>query len=375
MSDFDPTIPYLVPQITTKQLRAAEKLAAEDIKRARVAIAKIEGFLDAIPNAHGAMMNPIYLKEALESSEIENINTTLLEVLQQRLNPVKKSQSNSQLVVNYFYALNWGVTNLDAVNLSNQLIKGLHHRLIPTEDPEYRRVPVYIGDGRGAVRYTPPEAQHIPHLIGEWQKLVNNSVKIDPLVLASAGHYQFEAIHPFTDGNGRTGRMLLTLHLVHAKLLSAPAIHISQYINSNKSKYYQLLRAATEKGELEQFVHYLIKGFAQQAQLSYRLLRNLDRMRNECKRSIRTNMSNIYSAELIEAIFVNPVQTPVNLAKDLNIHYVTASKYLKALAQAGHLSTFKHGRNVYYVNTKMLALLEEKGRQRFNDLNSSLSSN
>lgn len=367
MSDFKPTIPYLIPQITVKQLRAAEKTAANDLKKARVAIAKIDGFLDAIPNAQGAMMNPIYLKEALESSEIENINTTLLEVLQQRLHPVKQSQSNSQLVVNYFFALNWGIKNLKDVQLSSQLIRGLHHRLMPTEDSEYRRVQVFIGDGRGAVRYTPPEAQHITHLISEWQKLVNSNTSIDPLVLASAGHYQFEAIHPFADGNGRTGRMLLTLHLVHANLLSAPAIHISQYINSNKSKYYQMLRAVTEKGELEQFVHYLVKGFTQQATHSYRLLRNLDRIRNECKRSIRRELSNIYTAELIEAIFVNPVQTPLNLAKDLNIHYVTASKYLKILAKAGYLETFKHGRYIYFINTKMLELLEEKGRQRFKD--------
>jgi len=367
MSDFDPRTPYLVPQISIKQLRAAEKLAAEDLKKARVAIAKIEGFLDATPNAHAAMINPIYLKEALESSEIENINTTLLEVLQQRLNPVKKSQTNSQLVVNYFFALNWGIESLKNVGLSNRLIQGLHHRLIPTEDPEYRRVQVVIGDGRGAVRYTPPQAQYIPQLISEWQKLVNTETKIDPLIIASAGHYQFEAIHPFADGNGRTGRMLLTLHLVHANLLAAPAIHISQYINSNKSKYYQLLRAVTEKGELERFVQYLVKGFAQQATHSYRLLRNLDRMRNECKRNIRSNIPHVYSAELIEAIFVNPVQTPVNLAKDLGIHYITASKYLKVLAQAGHLDVFKHGRYVYYINTKMLDLLEEKGRQRFNN--------
>ncbi|MGH7237016.1 MAG: Fic/DOC family N-terminal domain-containing protein, partial [Candidatus Saccharimonadales bacterium] len=126
MSDFDPKMPYLVPQITLKQLKAAERLAAADLKKARIAIAKIEGFLAAIPNAQATMMNPIYLKEALESSEIENINTTLLEVLQQRLNPVKKSQSNSQLVVNYFFALNWGITHLKEVSLSNKLIKGLH---------------------------------------------------------------------------------------------------------------------------------------------------------------------------------------------------------------------------------------------------------
>lgn len=367
MTDFKPDKPYDVPPITYAQLRTAEKLAERDLKKARIAVAKIEGFMEGVPNAQHAMMNPIYLKEALESSEIENINTTLLEVLQQRLNPAKASQSNSQLVVNYFFALHWGLENINKVGLTTNLIKGLHRKLLPTEDPEYRRVPVYIGDGRGAKRYTPPEANKIADRINDWEKLVNNSNRIDPLIVASAAHYHFEAVHPFVDGNGRTGRMLLTLHLVHSNLLSAPAVHISHYINSNRGKYYQLLRNATEKGELEQFVQYLIKGFARQANHSFQLLRKIDRMRTSCKRSIRKEFPNIYSAELIEAIFVNPVQSPVNLAKDLGVHYITASKYLKKLAQAGYLESFKHGRHMYYINTKMLELLEEKGRTRIDE--------
>ncbi len=364
MSNFDALVPYKLPPITPEQLMAVENAVSEDVKRARIAIAKVEGFLESAQHARNVMMNPIYLKEALESSEIENINTTLLEVLQQRINPTETSQTSSQLVVNYFFAFHWGLANLAGTGLSSRLVQGLHRKLLPLDNPEYRRLQVNIRDGRGTVRYTPPEAQHITRLMAGWEKLMNSDHKLDPLVLASAGHYQFEAIHPFTDGNGRTGRMLLTLHLVRSKLLSAPAIHISQYINADKPRYYQLLRAVTEEGELEKFVRYLIKGFIQQADHSYKLIKNLDSLRLDFKRSIRSAFPAIYSAELIDALFINPVQSPVNLAKDLDVHYVTASKYLKKLAAAGYLRAIKQGRHAFYINDKMLELLEDKGRLR-----------
>jgi Fic family protein len=218
---------------------------------------------------------------------------------------------------------------------------------------------VVISDGRGTARYTPPEAQNIPDLISEWERVVN-TFKADPLVVSAAAHYQFEAIHPFEDGNGRTGRMLLTLHLVSADLLKLPAVHISQYINHDKSRYYQLLRAVTEKGELKEFVQYIIRGFTTQAKHSYSLMSRINKLRNDTKRAIRKDHPHIYSSELIEAIFVNPVQSPVRLAKDLGIHYVTASKYLQKLAEGGYLRHYKHGRNSFFVNTKLLDTLEEK---------------
>ncbi len=361
MSNFDPKQPYLVPSLTETQLKEAEKFVEKDLLKARIEIAKLYGFMGGAPGSENVLMHPIYLKEALESSEIEDINTTLLEVLQQSIlpRPKKGESSNSLLVVNYFYALKWGTENISKVGLTSRLSKGLHHCLLPDEDDGYRRLPVVIGDGRGTVRYTPPQAQHIPDLLSSWERVVNNS-KVDPLVLAAAAHYQFEAIHPFEDGNGRTGRMLLTLHLVFAGLLDLPAVHISQYINYDKSKYYQLIRAVTEKGELKEFVQYLVRGFTKQAKHSYLLMKRINNLRSTTKRSIRKDFPHIYSSELIEAIFLNPVQSPVRLGKDLGIHYVTASKYLQKLAEAGYLRQYKHGRNSFYVNIKMFETIEEK---------------
>ncbi len=361
MTDFNPKQPYALPPLTHERLKEVEEYVEKDILKARIEIAKLYGFMSGAPSSESVLMHPIYLQEALESSEIENINTTLLEVLQQSImpKPKKGEHSNSQLVVNYFYALKWGIENVSKVGLSSRLIKGLHKHLLPSEDDHYRRLPVVIGDGRGAVRYTPPQAQNIPDLLNQWEKVVSTS-KVDPLVLASAAHYQFEAIHPFEDGNGRTGRMLLTLHLMFAGLLNFPAVHISQYINYDKSKYYQLLRGVTEKGELAVFVQYLIQGFTKQAQHSYLLMQRLNALRNTTKRAIRKELPQIYSSELIEAIFLNPVQSPVHLAKDLGVHYVTASKYLQKLAERGYLHQRKRGRYTFYVNTKMLEAIEEK---------------
>lgn len=366
MVTFKPTQPYNPPPITKAQLKTAQRSVEQELLKARVAVAKLDGFIDGVPSSERALMSPIYLKEALESSEIENINTTLLEVLQRQLNPTKR-RDNSQLVVNYYFALQWGIANVDKVGLSSRLIRGLHNALLPFDHDSYRRVSVVIGDGRGTVRYTPPEAQTLPDHISEWQKLVNTHPTVDPLVLAAAAHYQFEAIHPFEDGNGRTGRMLLTLHLVCAGVIRQPAIHISQYINANRSRYYQLLRDVTAKGDLDQFVAYLVRGFGRQAEHSYRLLSRVQDLRQRQKRSIREALPGIYSADLVEAIFIRAVQTPKQLAADLNIHYVTASKYLKKLAAAGYLTQSKVGRNQYFINDQLFELLEQKGRMEIGE--------
>jgi Fic family protein len=358
--NYDPKTAYRVPPISNTKLKAIQDSLSKEITEARVAIAQIKGFLQGLPETSGALMNPIFLKEAVESSEIENINTTLLEVLQRQVSPNIEEKSSSQLVVNYLFATMWGTDNVKKLGMTTRLIRGLQHKLLPTGTEGYRRLPVVIGDGRGKVHYTPPNASDIPELIGEWAQLVNNSKGVDPLVLAAAAHYQFEAIHPFEDGNGRTGRMLMTLQLVDAGLIDAPVVHISQYINVNKSKYYRLLRAVTSDDQLEDFVRYMLKGFTRQATHSLLLLKRIQQLQRTYKHEIRENFSNIYSHELLEAIFARAVQTPVQLAEDIGIHYVTASKYLKKLEKAKYLYMVKRGRHAYFINHKLLELIEQK---------------
>jgi Fic family protein len=248
---------------------------------------------------------------------------------------------------------------VEKLGMISRLITGIHHQLTPTRQEGYRKLPVVIGDGRGKIFYTPPEAQTIPKLISEWEKLVNLK-GIDPLILAATAHYQFEAIHPFEDGNGRTGRMLMNLHLVDAGLIDMPVVHISQYINVNKTKYYRLLRAVTSDGQLEEFVKYMLKGFTRQATHSFVLLQRIQKLQRQYKYEIREKYGNFYSHELLSAIFSRAVQTPVQLAKDIGIHYVTASKYLKKLEQSGHLKSTRRGRHTYYANYRLLELIEKK---------------
>lgn len=357
---FDPKVPYKVPPISKKDLETIQGNLAEEVTTARVAIAQIKGFLRGLPETSIALMNPIFLKEAVESSEIENINTTLLEVLQRQVSPNTEERSSSQLVVNYVVASSWGLENLSEIGITSRLVRGLQHKLLPYGAEGYRRLPVVIGDGRGKVHYTPPAAQDIPELIGNWEKLVNSSKGIDALILAAAAHYQFEAIHPFEDGNGRTGRMLMTLQLVDAKLIDYPVVHISQYINTNKAKYYRLLRAVTSDNQLEEFVRYMLKGFTKQANHSFLLLQRIQALQRDYKHRIRDELPKIYSHELLEAIFARAVQTPVQLAHDLDVHYITASKYLKALEEKNYLEVVKRGRHTYYINTNLLDLIEEK---------------
>jgi Fic family protein len=357
---FKPDEPYRVPPISKKNLKDIQASLAKEITDAQVAVAQIKGFLEGLPESSSALMNPIFLKEAVESSEIENINTTLLEVLQRQVAPDIQEKSSSQLVVNYLIAMMWGMENVNKLGMTSRLIRGIQHQLLPTGAEGYRRLPVVIGDGKGKVHYSPPNAADIPELIGEWEELVNDNPSIDPLVLAAAAHYQFEAIHPFEDGNGRTGRMIMTLQLVNAGLIDAPVVHISQYINVNKAKYYRLLRSVTSDDQLQEFIKYMLKGFAKQANHSFVLLKRIRQLQRTYKHQIREKFGNIYSHELLEAIFARAVQTPVQLAKDINIHYVTASKYLKVLEGEGYLRVVKLGRHTYYINQLLLELIEEK---------------
>ena len=358
--EYNPKLPYKVPPISTEVLKDIQGSLSRELTEANIAIAQIKGFLRGLPQSSVALMNPLFVKEAVESSEIENINTTLLEVMQRQVAPDIESKTGSQLVVNYTVASMWATRSLEKLGLISRLITGIQHKLIPDGTEGFRRLPVVIGDGRGKVHYTPPKASDIPELIANWEKLVNANPTIDPLVLAAAAHYQFEAIHPFEDGNGRTGRMLINLHMVHAGLLDIPVVHISQYINAHKSKYYKLLRETTSEGKLKEFVEFMLKAFTTQANHSFALLQRVQELQLEYKHEIRSKLPNVYSHELLDSIFARPVQTPVRLAKDIDVHYVTASKHLKKLEEAGFVTSSKQGRYMYYINDRLLELIEQK---------------
>lgn len=366
MEYFNPKKPFSPPKVTLEALEKIQVTLTKDILNARVAIAQLNGFINGVPSSTQALLNPIYLNEALASSKIENINTTLIEVMQRQIVPNQK-QDNNTLVLNYFSAMMWGLANLPRYGITTRLFVGLHNRLHPGGENDYRKIQNIIADGRGTVRYTPPEAQNIPALIGQLEKLVNDQAiksKIDPLVVAAVAHYYFEAIHPFGDGNGRTGRIILTLQLVENKLIGTPSVHISQFINRYRSKYYDLLINTTIQQDYFGIAQFVIQGFSEQANHAFHLLQKIQTSKIKMHNKVKEALPKIYRQELIDKLFEYPVITPVALGLEMKCHYVTSSKYLHELKTKGFLTSTKVGRNVYYANHSLLKLLSDEGKMQ-----------
>lgn len=357
---FDSSYPH-----SLELLPPAQKISNSDfgdlLIKARVALAELKGACGQLPNPL-LLTAPSVIRESVASSNIENINTTLAEVLQWQLFPESEQRQVDKEVLHYREALLWGYEQLDKFPLSARIINGIQGRLIPEGGGLYRREQNRIVNA--ATReslYTPPPAQDIPHLIANWEHFVNDAdEKVDPLIRASIAHYQFEAIHPFRDGNGRTGRILLVLQLVQEKLLSMPVLYISGYINDHRSDYYKHLLAVTVDGNWNDFINYMLGGFFSQAQASYDTLNAILKLHHEVKEKVREENSKIYSAELVDALFTFPVLSPTRLAAALNMHYTTTSRYLAQLAGTGILTEAVVGKYHLFANHRLMEILQRR---------------
>jgi Fic family protein len=216
-----------------------------------------------------------------------------------------------------------------------------------------------INTGTNTIVYTPPPAHELPRLLGNWEKFVNNSDdRIDPLVKAAIAHYQFEAIHPFGDGNGRAGRILMIMQLIQSKLLSMPILYMSGYINKNRDEYYSLLRAVRTDDAWCDLIGYMLRGFHEQARETKLTLFKVMALLEKTREHVKLTHRKIYSSELIEAMFSLPFITPVTLGKKLDVNYRTASRYLSELAKGKVLIDSYVGKYHLYANVALLKLLK-----------------
>ena len=183
---------------------------------------------------------------------------------------------------------------------------------------------------------------------------------IDPLIRAIIAHYQFEAIHPFGDGNGRTGRILMVLQLIQDELLTMPVLYISGYINRHRSDYYRLLLEVTSGDQWQEYIRFMLQGFFEQAKQTRLTLSEITQLFHGLKAQVRTEHAKIYSAELIDALFTFPVITPTKLALVLGKHYTTTSKYLIQLAKAGILFETTIGKYHLFVNQPLMEILKRE---------------
>ncbi|WP_434130692.1 Fic family protein [Methylocaldum sp. GT1BB] len=347
-------LPLLPPAVELETPAILKKAIA-----ANRVLAELKGLAKLIPN-QGILINGIVLQEARLSSEIENILTTNDELYKAAADDRPATDPHTKEVLRYREALWHGYQALKQRPLATNLFIEIAG-IIKQSDIGIRRVPgTKIANSLGEVIYTPPEGEAvIRDKLANLEQFIHAEDERDPLVKLAVLHYQFEAIHPFIDGNGRTGRILNILYLVDKGLLEIPVLYLSHYIIRHKSAYYDGLRRVTEEGDWQAWVAYVLDAVETTArQTQERVLRILDLMK-EAQELVAERAPKIYSKDLIEAVFMHPYCKIRFLEERGVAKRQTASVYLQTLEKLGLLRSRKIGREIYYINERLFQVLTE----------------
>jgi Fic family protein len=325
---------------------------------AHAALAELKGVCRTIPN-EAILVNTLILQEAKESSAIENIITTHDELFRADLFSEHISRATKE-VLNYANGLRLGLRLVKENGfLSNNFVLQIQAALEQNK-AGFRKVPgtVLKNDQTGEIVHTPPQDYDtILTLMSNLEQFINEADNdIDVLVKMAIVHHQFETIHPFYDGNGRTGRIINILYLVLNGLLDFPVLYLSRYIILNKAAYYRLLQTVRTAGEWEEWILYMLEGVKQTAQETIILIGEIRQLMDNYKREMKQKLPKIYSKDLLENLFKHPYTKIDSLQKDLAVSRPTTIKYLNALVAKGFLERHKVGRETYYLNVPLFEI-------------------
>ena len=329
--------------------------------QAHRALAELKGIITSIPN-QSILLETLTLREARESSAIENIISTFDEVYQSNLFSNIFASPAAKEVHQYAAALKKGFQLVK----QHQLLTINHilqiQEVVEQNSAGFRKLPgtKLMNDKTGKVVYTPPQdLDTIVSLMNNLETFINDDkmMEADPLIKMAIIHHQFESIHPFYDGNGRTGRIINILYLVQKGLLHLPVLYLSQYIIKHKSDYYRLLQEVREEGEWEEWILFMLNGIEKTAAASVTLIASIKELMQHYKQQIRSNHSKLYSQDLLNNLFKYPYTKIEFLQNDLQISRSTAIRYLDTLVKAGFLTKHKVGRDNFFLNTKLFELL------------------
>lgn len=355
---FNPKEPYnqlpTLPPAQELESRAIWKLCTE----ARVALAELKQVGELIPN-QSVLINTIPLLEAQASSEIENIVTTSDQLFRFADHDGNQTDPATKEALRYRTALYHGFQAIQKKPLNTNLAVDLC-RAIKGVDLDIRRVPgtTLANDRTGEVIYTPPAGETvIRQLLANWEQFLHGYDDIDPLIRMAVAHYQFEAIHPFTDGNGRTGRVLNILYLIDQQLLSLPVLYLSRHIIQHKADYYRLLLEVTTHQNWQAWITFMLTAVKETARWTTAKIHAVRQLQEQAVTYVREQLSAIYSRELVDQIFNQPYCRIGNLVDAGIGHRETSSKYLKALCEIGVLQEVKIGREKLFVHGKLLQML------------------
>jgi Fic family protein len=359
LNQWNPEAPYnelpLLPPTADLETKAILKQCIT----ARAALAELKQAAELIPN-QGMLINTVPLLEAQASSEIENIVTTTDRLFQFR-NADDHADPATKEALRYSHALLEAFREMTRRPLSTRTAEQVCS-IIKGKEMLVRRVPGTVLSRGEEIIYTPPVGEdRLRKLLANWEKFLHESRDLDPLIRMSVGHYQFEAIHPFTDGNGRTGRVLNGLFLIQESLLTLPILYLSRFIIQNKADYYRLLRKVTSHNAWEEWVLYMLRGVEETAYWTTAKIGAIRKLTSLTAEHMKAKASKIYSLELVHLIFEMPYCRIQNLVEAKICERQAASRYLKQLVEIGVLEEQAAGREKVFLHPKLLTLLTRDG--------------
>ena len=343
---------------------AAEMESKEILKAcisARAELARVNAIVEILPNKD-ILLHAIPLQEARSSSEIENIVTTSDALYHALAGGRVNIDANAKEVLRYREALWEGVDSMaDGAGLDVPLFEQICSRIRDTE-VRVRDKQVWIGDAvNRRITYTPPAAEHLARLLANLEHFIaDDRPGIDPLIKMAVIHYQFEAIHPFTDGNGRTCRVLNILYLMRLKLLGAPMLYLSRFLIEHRSDYYRCLQEVTEHARWQQWILYILRAVEHTSRDTVARVEAMRGLMDDLTRTARAN--NARAAErrgFIELLFKWPYCKISIVEKGLGCSRLTATRYLNEMTDLKLLERIQRGREYYYVNSRLIDLLAE----------------
>ena len=332
------------------------------LNRASRALATLKGQARGIPN-QGILIDTLALQEAKVSSEIENIVTTQDELFQADLFPNGPQSAAAKEVALYRDALKLGFRRLHSSEglITNRTLIELY-RLLKGRSDGFRKIPgtVLKNESTGNTVFVPlQDARMIVDTMTALERFINDDSQsaLDPLIKMALIHHQFESIHPFSDGNGRIGRILNVLYLTRCRLLEIPILYLSRYITQNKATYYRLLQAVRDTGHWQDWIIFMLNAVAETSAVTLKLVDGIHDQMASVKHRMRTELPKLYSQDLLNNLFRHPYTRIEYVQKDLGLQArQTASRYLEKLAKHGFVQKHRAGTSNYYINMDLVGL-------------------
>lgn len=337
------------------------------LSRADFVIGKLAREGSKLPNPH-LLMRPFITREAVLSSKIEGTHATLGEVLAHNAGiSVKHDPDDLQEVQNYIVALDFGLNRLKELPLSLRLIKEIHEQLMQgvrgghATPGEFRKTQNWIGPPGctlNTAKFVPPPVDELIDCLGEFEKFLHNR-HLPALIHIALCHYQFEAIHPFLDGNGRVGRLLITLLLIEQNILPSPLLYLSAFFEATRELYYYQLFNVSSKAAWHDWLIYFLNGVAVQSEDVLSRAERINSLLTKWKLQVASKASHV-SVNIVERFAVNPYLTIKKISEDLNIAYTTAERGVKKLEAENIIKKMSDNqRDKVYCATEILSILEE----------------